>query len=427
MRRLVLEGRCIVRVLQAGYLRSGNYLLWRILQQTFAAAGLPRPSYCQRSPLHDVARSWRLSFLEEADVDILEITPAGTFWVIPPYYRKRIRDIDAYLEQTSHVWTHCSYHPDIAPLAARFNKVIYVLRDVRDAMLSYVEYMNSPFIREEYADFEPIDVSSTVASGHLAQEWRQHLARWLLHGRDMGVHFVVFERLVHAFDEEYADLLAYLGMELDCGAIAQVRREVAFAAMKEVSPGHLGQGKTGRWIRSLDAEQVQRMTSQCGSMLDLLGYPTTTEAALEPGRPLPAVPLAFGAEQLATLRSFAGPAITQAAQPVDTYAAREIDLLGEDLPAQDLTPETMLEHPHSLTTYRLHRSPDDEDDSVFLYFAGLEATMPGDTLPFVVEAVKHTRFSVRDATQWLGDAYDPADVSEILQFLLANRFLRVDR
>ncbi len=387
-----------MKILQVGAYRCGNYWIWKILQETLAAVGHPRHSFIERQPLHAVARSWELSFPEQADVDYLDIEGTETFYTIRPMFRRKVPDLDAYVAAATHVWSHCATPQQSSDVIRRFDKVVYVVRDVRDSLLSELRYQRTPFRQREYAA-EPVldDPLTALCQGEIPGAWRVHVARWLSYGAEAPVHFVFYERLLASFETEYQRLLEHLELELTPEQIGLVSRRVSFKSMKERGGSHLHRGQAEQWRRELTKAQQAIMRRRCGDLLGLLGYALKAEGAPS----TPRVPVDPPRDLLALMsegRSFEPTVPEVAPGLVLTLADPELG-------------------------YRLDRRADDDEDCVLLFTRGLELTLPGDAFTFVVRMGRQKRFTMEEATTWLGDGYSWESVREVLTFLIEQSVL----
>jgi aryl sulfotransferase len=144
---VVMESLCL---LQSGLPKSGNFWLYKILQQCLQEAGLPRKAFIQNQPVYEIAKDWSLSYEEQTDIDVLDITGHGCFYRISSIFRHPVKDLDRYLSQTTHVWTHSPFCDAFHQVLPRFDKVVYIIRDPRDTALSHARFMLTPYMKTYY-------------------------------------------------------------------------------------------------------------------------------------------------------------------------------------------------------------------------------------------------------------------------------------
>ena len=138
-----------LRILQSGMEKSGNYWLWKIIQSVLTDAGMSTQTFIETQPIHALAKTWELSFTEQADIDVIDIEETGLFYRISSVFRMPLLavDVDAYLSQASHVWTHSFYCARSDEIFPKFDKVVYIVRDPRDVALSMNRFQFTPYMQ----------------------------------------------------------------------------------------------------------------------------------------------------------------------------------------------------------------------------------------------------------------------------------------
>lgn len=268
-------------ILQAGIAKSGNFWLYTLLQSICQHGGLEQRSFIQHHPIYAQARTWKLSHAGQADVDALDIEPRGCHFRISRVFREPIADIDAYLRQCSHVWTHSPICPRSFSVLPKFDGITYIIRDPRDVVVAVSHYVFTPHFRANYPphyEKDPDAFRALVLDGML-RDWVQHVGGYLQHKDQLRIHVVFYERLLHEFRAELAGLLGYLGIGLDEAAIQQVESEVGFAAMNKENPFHVRRGKSDEWRQVFTAGQKEQAERIAGRMLKLLNYPLAADTS----------------------------------------------------------------------------------------------------------------------------------------------------
>jgi aryl sulfotransferase len=276
-----------MRVLQAGLAKSGNFWLYKILQHCFREAGLPRESFIQKQPIHDVAQNWELSYEEQADIDVLDITDQGHFYRISSIFRHPVLDLEEYLEATTHVWTHsflCDASWDVLP---QFDKTIYIVRDPRDAALSHARFMLTPYMKTYYPnDVGSVDEYLETRLESKLERWVRHVGFYLAHAERLDIHVVFYERFLLDFRNQLDRLLDYLGLPLAEEQRKSIHEAVTFQAMKEKDPEHVRKGKAGKWRDQMTEAQKRRSAAVAGPLMDRIGYPLERgDGQIRPGVP----------------------------------------------------------------------------------------------------------------------------------------------
>jgi aryl sulfotransferase len=263
-------------LLQSGLPKSGNLWLHKILQESMRLAGIEVRSYIQTQPIYQEAKTWP-GFAEQAGIDFIEFDAQGCYYR-KGSFRQPILDLDGYLEQCTHVWTHALWVPRCEAVFRKFEKIVYIVRDPRDVAVSASRYYFTPFMQTQHPQQEPD--ANTYLRHRLVEQaitWVQHTGGYLVHAEDYEIHFVFYERLLRDFDAEYDRLLAYLGIHLPAEAIVDVKESTRFDNMKKQNPHHLRKGESGGWVSVLTAAQVRQVARIAGPMMEILGYPVVDD------------------------------------------------------------------------------------------------------------------------------------------------------
>jgi len=262
-----------MKIIQIGAAKSGNYWLYNILQNILNRSGTQYTSYIESQPIHSIAKSWDLSYKEQADIDVLDIEPNQYYYRISSIYRMPIDDIDAYLDQTNHVWSHSAFCGKSRHVFKKFDKIVYLIRDPRDRAISAAKFRYTAYGQKYYAPNES-DPESWLDNRFekLISGWVSHVEGYLQHRKDLNIHVVFYERFLHTFDQEFSNLLNYLDLEVNSKAYESIKEKVQFASMKSENPQHVRKGNSGYWIRSLTDRQKKKAVRFAGPMLKYLGY-----------------------------------------------------------------------------------------------------------------------------------------------------------
>lgn len=266
-----------MHILQSGIRKCGNSWLYHILQQIIREAGIPYKSVIQNDPIYPLALDWNLSFEGQAGVDYLELSPNQAAYKIGGIYRMPIGDIDEYIANTTHVWTHSGWRDLAETVFPKFDKIVYIVRDPRDRLISLSHFMFSDY-RQEFTPQKAVEFKS--AESYLERKfdyemnwWKNHVTRFLQHYHSNHVHLLFYERMLADFGTELDGLLAYLGIELDEAAKERITKAVAFDTMKANSPGHLRKGQAYKWMEQMSTKHQARALALAGEQIRILGYP----------------------------------------------------------------------------------------------------------------------------------------------------------
>lgn len=263
-------------ILQNGMAKSGNYWLYRCLQALLADAGVPMRSYIQNHAVYSQAKTWSLSFPEQASIDVMDVTPDGYFTRISSKFSEEITDLDAYFGQVRHLWSHSPYREAKSDAVyARCKAVFYVYRDPRDALLSQADFMFSDY-GKAYLNAGAGDRQSFLAdrASSYPVHWRNHVEGHLAAADRHPICFMRYESMKADLTGELARMAAAMGLETP-GAerLSKIAAGLGFDAMKARSDtGHLNKGRSGRWREALTPEQAGSFTRLAGGTMEKLGY-----------------------------------------------------------------------------------------------------------------------------------------------------------
>jgi aryl sulfotransferase len=275
-----------MHVLQGGFPKSGNYWLANILNQILDCAGVPRQSYVQRHPIFPIAQTWPLSYPEQAGLDVLDIEPHRNYWRISSYYREPIDDIAAYVAQNRHVWTHSRYLPGSAAIFALFDKIVYIVRDPRDAAISMAHFAFTPYRLR--TDYNPFPTPDAYLRRHLARHmagWCNNVGSYLLAPRHENLRIVFYERLRTDFDAELKALIEFLELDVTAEQRAAIGNDVSVSSMQKKSSQHVRKGGSGGWRETLSPSQIRLANLIGGPIMKELGYPLAVSDARLPALP----------------------------------------------------------------------------------------------------------------------------------------------
>jgi aryl sulfotransferase len=285
-----------MRVLQAGIDKSGNYWLYRIIRLLMDAASIPRKSWILQDPIFQIAKDWELSFpgANELDVITWDATPARAYtnesyaaqplrdrsyyYCVIPMYRRRIQDLDAYVEANTHLWTHAPWHDDLpAQLLNKIDKTVYIVRDPRDVLVSGAHFVDSAYCRREFGlpriplpeRFERLMVS--------CPEWAVHVAGWIANAKQAGVHVVSYEGLATDLRFQLRRLAEYFEIDVSDAQLQRVEDQVAFDSMKSnTQTEHVRKGVMGNWKNELPERVANDAANILSPLLERLGYQNTS-------------------------------------------------------------------------------------------------------------------------------------------------------
>ena len=282
-------------ILQSGLPKSGNLWLDKIIRESLRLGKIESKSFIRSQPIYQEAITWP-GFAEQASIDFIECDMHGVYFR-KGAFRQQIHNIDNYLNQCTHVWTHTMWFPGSESTIRKFDKIVYIVRDPRDVVVSASKYFFTPFMLAQHPQQEP-DADSFLKHRLYEQilTWIQHVGGYLLHSQEYKIHFVFYERLLYDFDGEYASLLDYLGIMLSPEEIREVKDSTRFETMKRKNPHHLRKGRSGGWTEVLLSSQIRQIGKMAGPMMEILGY--SINSPVSTISELPAMPRSLNSEKI---------------------------------------------------------------------------------------------------------------------------------
>lgn len=267
-------GNPAVPVLHASYVKSGSYLLWKLLDGLFRAHGSKR-SFVQRHPIQQLRDRWPEFSIEQFDIDQALIQDDGVFWQVEVQHVEPIADLNAYLRECSHVWTHSALCERSWEVYPRFGRRCYIVRDPRDALASMAHFVLTPFMRRYHP--HPAATAEEYVTLELArflEDWCRHAGGHVRARRALDIEILRYEDVAADPEAAARRLAAWIGLRLDDAAIRSVADGVSLKAMKRKSPQHVRRGGSGGFRDLLTPAQRERALAIAG--------PTMREAGYEP-------------------------------------------------------------------------------------------------------------------------------------------------
>lgn len=222
-----------------------------------------------------MAREWDLNYPTQASIDMLDVTDLQYSYRISSIFRMPVQDIQAYVAQTNHVWTHSPICKRSGELLGLFDKKVYIVRDPRDRAVSASKYYTSDYMLKYYPQEEK-DPKRFLEKNfeQLMLEWVWHVYDHLRLSQEYNIHIAFYEGFLLDFQEELTRLLDYLGLELGEDQRADLQEAMSFSTMKSKNPKHLKKGTSGYWMEQLTEEQAALADTVAGPLIRFLGYPS---------------------------------------------------------------------------------------------------------------------------------------------------------
>lgn len=225
----------------ASYPRSGNTLLRIILKRCFGLTS--------QSVYHDA------EFSDAALRDVVGHEPVGD-------------DPARFLSQAQSERRHLYVKTHELPAGDR-HPVIYVVRDGRAAVVSYIHFMREILKR---------DVSAhDVICGKVGISWSRHVRAWTLPPRP-GTLMLRYEDLVIGEAATLKKISAFIGVP------QRQAFDISFNSLNALAPDFFRSGSNRKNIAELTSEEEQLFEQMHGVTLRALGYAGAWDATSDLGR-----------------------------------------------------------------------------------------------------------------------------------------------
>ncbi|UZH54202.1 sulfotransferase domain-containing protein [Salinimicrobium tongyeongense] len=284
-----------MNILQVSAPKSGSFWLNTILKKSLEKTGEEISYFIKSRPEYARLKQEKLSFEDQAGTDMLDIEDKGVFFRVSSLLKEPVPNLQAYSQKASLAWTHSTWCQKTATVFALFDRKVCMVRDPRDTALSAAKFAFTPYMQKHYpSPYESVEDFFSAEYERLLEQWVWFYGNYLLHSKELDLHFVFYENLLKSFPKEYDSLLKYLGLQLEENEKKAVASEVSFSSMKEDNPRHLHKGKSRKWVKQLSIDRLEKAAIKAGPLMRIFGYP------LSPGEgdKLPATPLDIPKKEL---------------------------------------------------------------------------------------------------------------------------------
>ncbi len=262
-----------MNILQISPPKAGSFWLHTILVNIYKEKQLPMNSYIQQQPIFPELKHRKLSFKDQAAVDMLDIEEGGTYYRVSSIFREEIRSMAEYSTKATLAWTHSTYCRKTPEVFKHFDKKVLIVRDPRDRALSASRFAFTPYMQEHYpSNYASPDEYLVGEFDRLLEQWFWFYGNYLLHHEQLDLHFIFYEGLLKDFQHELNDLLNYLELSLNPEEKTEIEETVSFSNMKKKSPRHLQKGESRKWVNQLSKAQQKIAAEKVGFLMDLFGY-----------------------------------------------------------------------------------------------------------------------------------------------------------
>ncbi|MCY2688525.1 sulfotransferase domain-containing protein [Salinimicrobium sp. TH3] len=287
-----------MNILQVSAPKSGSFWLNTVLKKTLERAGEDISYFIKTRPEYQILKHKKLSFKDQAGTDMLDIEGDGVFFRVSSLLKEPVPNIADYSKKATLAWTHSTWCQKTPEVFTFFDRRVCIVRDPRDTALSAAKFAFTPYMQEHYpSPYKSVEEFFSAEYENLLEQWVWLYGNYLLHSKDLKLHFVFYENLLKSFPKEYDSLLKYLELELPAQEKQKIESEVSFSSMKEESPRHLRKGKSRKWVDQLSIEEIEKASIKAGALMRIFGYPLTPGE----GDKLPAIPREIPKKELQSI------------------------------------------------------------------------------------------------------------------------------
>ncbi len=176
----------------------------------------------------------------------------------------------------------------------RYPKIIYIVRDPRDVLISYYEYqLKRRVIRDDFSleEFLPLFMHSTIEPK--MGSWRDHVVSWIAtRGGQENFLLLRYEEMLANTQSEATKIATFLGVDSDPEKIARAVELSSADRMRKLEREQAGQwsatkktrqdkpfvrkAAAGGWKSTLSEQCVKQIESAWGDVMRSVGYELVT-------------------------------------------------------------------------------------------------------------------------------------------------------
>ena len=263
------------KVLLCSFPRSGTFLLYSVLSTILEIN--EDLTFCSKVGLSALWRNlYEIFSLKELfpgylKVDMIRLSKNGELLLTKLFPIRKLESVnvdrETFLSISTVVWSHDLPHR-LIPLTRYFTHCIYLVRDGRDTINSFIHFLSRKDIQRISGKFKGCslatlykDISLFVS---LVKLWKSHVESYF----QSKNHFILlrYEDLVR----NKALVSELLGIQY--GNCDYLNSKFSFEKMKFKAPLHLRKGSIGNWREFFSETHVKIFNELAGETLLKLGY-----------------------------------------------------------------------------------------------------------------------------------------------------------
>ena len=269
------------KLLQCGFPRSGNTLLWNILFHYQKLCSSFR-SFAEGSGLKELMVFYESHrcLASYTLVDKIHFSDGKAFFIYPnPHMRHLEINLKMLLDNASLIWTHCSPASFVTiDNMANIDNMLYICRNPLAVYVSLCHYI----VRPEYIKLFPDSKLKTVEEVmeredfvvKWARRWKEHVQSYIQFQDQFKL--IRYEDLVINKLQAVAEVLAWLDPNLTQEALnaysQTIAKETDLKKMQQESPEHVRKGSINGWQNEITASAKAMIQEIAFSEMTALGY-----------------------------------------------------------------------------------------------------------------------------------------------------------
>ena len=261
-----------MNILQVGKAKSGNFWLYKIIQNILFEANKNNSSFIVKHPKYEQIKNLKLSTQKQNVKDVIDINDDGIYFRVSSIFREKICDFNNYLKYATHVWSHSKYSKNTEFVLNNFDKVVYIIRDPRDIILSMGNFVLTDYMKKYYPNKYKTQ-KQYVKYNIINQSvnWHNHICDYLRITHS-NFYIIFYENFLYDFNSELNNLLNFFNLELSVEQRNKIQANCNAENMLSTNPDHVNIPELYKWKRQLSERDNDKVISYLRNSLNGLNY-----------------------------------------------------------------------------------------------------------------------------------------------------------
>jgi len=270
------------KILQNGFPKSGNYLLYKIISKILKKHNNFR-TYIHQTGIGvivDALCTDYKTFPELNELDNLRFIDNSNYLEFPhPDCRFIPVSIDLLTNESNLIWSHEKPCDIESKEMQNITHKVYIVRDGRDVINSNIHYLTSPLslrLRPEYKHNSADKLYSDMKNfENYVRKWAEHIKSYNLNSSSYKL--IKFESLINSKKETIKSLIDYFGYNLSNIDIEKIIDNSSKKEAAKKAPRHFRKGNEGDWRNYFSQKHKSIFKELAGNYLIELGYENDLE------------------------------------------------------------------------------------------------------------------------------------------------------